>query len=292
MSTHEKISRRTWLKGMAACSAAAGMPLIVGSPRAEAPTFEILPPIEKDLVADFGGSLPAWNAYFATTTGLVRLAIPPGTYGTFAQGEAIAVGGKSAIIDGAGAAVTHLQIGQTFALSENGAPAARGPQWPSFATAHIGDTSITLLDLDAHHLGPWREERFTGPGQWVVLMCFDMMGYGYPQNNYYFEINRIVDLDRKTGVCTLEYPLRHEYVDHYPTWSVGDDYHPDEGGRATIMSFGSWWDAEITVKNISILNDYDHVYFGTCAQRGVGGLRVRRVLASAIVLQEFDSQAL
>ena len=36
MSTHRKISRRTWLKGMAVFSAAAGMPLMLASTAAEA----------------------------------------------------------------------------------------------------------------------------------------------------------------------------------------------------------------------------------------------------------------
>jgi hypothetical protein len=36
MSTHEKISRRTWLKGMALFSAAAGMPLMLAATVAEA----------------------------------------------------------------------------------------------------------------------------------------------------------------------------------------------------------------------------------------------------------------
>jgi hypothetical protein len=36
MSTHRKISRRTWLKGLAAFSAAAGMPLMLASTAAEA----------------------------------------------------------------------------------------------------------------------------------------------------------------------------------------------------------------------------------------------------------------
>src|SRR5436309_14982640 len=36
MSTHRRISRRTWLKGMALFSAAAGMPVMVASTAAEA----------------------------------------------------------------------------------------------------------------------------------------------------------------------------------------------------------------------------------------------------------------
>ena len=36
MSTHGKISRRTWLKGMAVCSAAAGVPAMLASTVAEA----------------------------------------------------------------------------------------------------------------------------------------------------------------------------------------------------------------------------------------------------------------
>ena len=36
MSTHRQISRRTWLKGMAVFSAAAGMPLMLASTGAEA----------------------------------------------------------------------------------------------------------------------------------------------------------------------------------------------------------------------------------------------------------------
>jgi hypothetical protein len=36
MSTHRKISRRTWLKGLAVFSAAAGMPLMLASTAAEA----------------------------------------------------------------------------------------------------------------------------------------------------------------------------------------------------------------------------------------------------------------
>ena len=36
MSTHQKISRRTWLKGMAAFSAAAGMSLMLASTAAQA----------------------------------------------------------------------------------------------------------------------------------------------------------------------------------------------------------------------------------------------------------------
>ena len=36
MSTHRKISRRTWLKGIAVFSAAAGMPLMLASTAAEA----------------------------------------------------------------------------------------------------------------------------------------------------------------------------------------------------------------------------------------------------------------
>jgi hypothetical protein len=38
MSTHRKISRRTWLKGMAVFSAAAGIPLMLASTAAEAKT--------------------------------------------------------------------------------------------------------------------------------------------------------------------------------------------------------------------------------------------------------------
>jgi hypothetical protein len=36
MATHEKISRRTWLKGMAVLSAAVGVPLLLASTSAEA----------------------------------------------------------------------------------------------------------------------------------------------------------------------------------------------------------------------------------------------------------------
>jgi hypothetical protein len=36
MSTHQKMSRRTWLKGMALFSAAAGMPVILASTAADA----------------------------------------------------------------------------------------------------------------------------------------------------------------------------------------------------------------------------------------------------------------
>jgi hypothetical protein len=36
MSIHRKLSRRTWLKGMAAFSAAAGMPLVLASTAAQA----------------------------------------------------------------------------------------------------------------------------------------------------------------------------------------------------------------------------------------------------------------
>lgn len=36
MATHEKISRRTWLKGMALLSAAVGVPLLLASTAAEA----------------------------------------------------------------------------------------------------------------------------------------------------------------------------------------------------------------------------------------------------------------
>jgi hypothetical protein len=36
VATHRKISRRTWLKGMAVFSAAAGMPLMLASTAAEA----------------------------------------------------------------------------------------------------------------------------------------------------------------------------------------------------------------------------------------------------------------
>jgi hypothetical protein len=94
MSTNEKISRRTWLKGMV-CSAAAGLPLSVGSPSAKAPISEILPPTEKDLVADFGGSLPAWNPYLAANKGSLTLTIPAGTYGNFATGDYLASGAQA-----------------------------------------------------------------------------------------------------------------------------------------------------------------------------------------------------
>ena len=268
----EKISRRTWLKGMAACSAAAGMPLSVGSPRAKAPTFEILPPIEKDLVADFGGSLPAWNAYLAANNGPLTLTIPAGTYGNFATGDYLASGAKAnTTIVGAGAASTHMQIARLFNAGSNATPSADGPKWPSFATAHKGDTQITLTDFAACRTGKYGFNRFTGSGQWCCLMCFDMMGWGYPQNNYYVEFNKIVDLNETTGVVQLAYPLRHDYIDHYPTWSVGDWFHPDEGGRPTIMTYsqnGGWWN-EITVKNHQHPKRLQSHIFRRVAERGV-----------------------
>jgi anaerobic selenocysteine-containing dehydrogenase len=41
MSTHRKISRRTWLKGMAAVSAAAGLTLMLASTSAEAKASKV-----------------------------------------------------------------------------------------------------------------------------------------------------------------------------------------------------------------------------------------------------------
>jgi hypothetical protein len=150
----------------------------------------------------------------------------------------------------------------------NSYPSADGPKWPSFATGHIGDTQITMTDFAACRTGKYSYNRFVGAGQCCVLMCLDMMGYGFPQNNYYMEHNKITSLDEQTGVAQLESPLRHEYVEHYPTWSVGDFFQPDQGGRPTIMTFSipGGWDRTVTIRNLTVENP--NSWFG-CARFNV-----------------------
>src|SRR5262245_36159048 len=128
---------------MAVCSAAAAMPLIVRFPTAESATFEWEAPIEKDLVADFGGSLNAWNAWLTSTQvgTRVTLTIPAGTWvGNRFSWPNTADGPRFVIIEGAGADVTSVKVEMLFTATGS---QENGP-WPRIASARIGDTTVAL----------------------------------------------------------------------------------------------------------------------------------------------------
>ena len=191
-------------------------------------------PIKKDLVADFGGSLDAWSAWFNGTDAPITLTIPAGSYSTTGY---IAGKGRQCVIEGAGADVVNLTVGSMFGSPGPPSNMMPGYGYPRFADANIGDTSITLLnprDL-ANEPGLF-------VGQWVVLMCLDLQGYGYPQNNYFTEYQQITDINTETGVISFApSTLRHKYVAHYPSWTKLRQpvragrrwvaHHPSDGRR-------------------------------------------------------------
>jgi hypothetical protein len=212
MSTHRKMSRRTWLKGMAVCSAAAMLASMAAQAKAHKAAV-------RDLAADFDGSLDAWCRFFSLQTEPCTLTVPPGYF----SGQRLASVGFNGTIIGAGAGVSSLEAGVTF---NSGIPEGQGIVWPKIATATAGQNYAQLLTIsDASN--------YTA-GNWSLLTAWTMQVGGYPQNVYFFEWIKIANVDAATGVITFDRPIRNTYKATYPPLLEGGG-SVDGGGRATLF---------------------------------------------------------
>lgn len=174
------------------------------------------------------------------------LTIPVGRYCTRTGPNTTAMnyGVKNALIKGPlnGAATciismldgAEMRFGGVVPTSGHGLDSATGNN-ARLNTTTLGASTATLTDKTTYG------SRII-VGADCLIAGFDMQGiyhvpgfgYGYPQNNYFYEYNTITAYNSTTGVVTFQYPLANVYKSTWPSWDVGSDFGPDEGGPATI----------------------------------------------------------
>jgi hypothetical protein len=212
------------------------------------------PRTDVDLVDDFGGDWRNWNVYHAATDRLCTLNVPAGTYavGTTSSTE-WAKTHPGAIIQGAGVALTTItgpgsgwRVGSFSGVRGNGLSYNNAGETvePRIQTASAGATSVTLLN-------PSKSFCFY-PGRAVMIVGFDMQGFGQPINNAILEFNRVVSVDGVTGVIELEQALANDYKSTWPVLNTGDAFEPDPMGSAGIIAMAFDWDAEYTMRDITV----------------------------------------
>jgi hypothetical protein len=208
-----------------------------------------------NLATDFAGSVELWNNYQEINPGDKTLCVPAGTYyrnahenifpviSAFGPGTQITVGQdrETTFFDEFGDAVNHEIYRNPPPVGNNtiNYPLAK------IDTMLVGESVATLKDLA-------RASDFS-VGQWVLLIAYDMQGYGYPQNNHFFEYRQIAAINVGTGEITLDQGVRHDYKDTYPHLNDGTALQPDPGGDATIIPlYTAGWDAHYILRNLTI----------------------------------------
>jgi len=166
----------------------------------------------KDIVKDFGArgdgiasdakAFNKFNSWAIKQTQTVGLHLPAGNYVLDSHNAKLFTEGiRNLIVDGYGASLNNIFVG--------------GKGWPmnNLLSARIrsvsaGSRTVTLLS-------PSDGSKFS-VGGWVAVAAFDMMGWGYPQNPYYFEYRKVMAINHATGVIMFDGELRNNYLSTYP----------------------------------------------------------------------------
>jgi hypothetical protein len=207
----------------------------------------------KDIVTDYGAkgngvtsdakAFNNFNAWAIQQTQMVGLRLPPRNYVLDTQSaQCFTQGVKRLVVDGYGASLSNIFAG--------------GKGWPSdnrhsgrIARVSARSKTVTLLSRSD-------SSKFT-IGGWVAVAAFDMMGWGYPQNPWYFEYRQVVAINSSTGVITLEAELNNNYLSTYPLHSAGSASSADMGGPATIFAMASSWDTEVIFRGVTFSQAQD-----------------------------------
>jgi hypothetical protein len=249
-----EIPRRYFLKSTGAFTLYYGIkPLralaAVGSTRHDTKAEELY----KDIVKDYGArgngvtsdarAFNNFNAWAIKQTQTVRLNLPPRNYVLDTQiAKHFTRGIKRLVVDGHGASLKNIFVG--------------GKGWPGdnlhsarIVSVSAGSTTVTLLSRSD-------SSKFT-VGGWVAVAAFDLMGWGYPQNLWYFEYRKVTAINPSSGVITLDAKLSNNYLSTYPLQHGGSPKSADMGGPATIFAMASSWDTELVFHGVTFSQAQD-----------------------------------
>jgi hypothetical protein len=210
----------------------------------------------KDIVRDFGArgdgmtsdarAFSKFNAWAIKQTQTVGLHLPAKNYvlDTYSATR-FTEGIKHLIVDGYGASLNKIFAG--------------GKGWPEdnlhsarIASVSAGSSTVTLLSRSD-------SSKFT-VGGWVAVAAFDMMGWGFPQNLWYFEYRNVTAINRSTGIVTLDAKLNNHYLSTYPLRNPGGAHSADMGGPATIFAMHSSWDTEVMFRGVTFAQTEHGIY--------------------------------
>jgi hypothetical protein len=226
----------------------------------------VLDPLNLNLVTDFEDNPILWNEYQETIPDTIcNLFIPAGTHdcrgpdnvgarGRFSK----AFGPALVTVFGAGMDLTSMdQITVPFNKSPyydaDSGGNENGPQ-PKIQTMLAGESVATLVTLS--------DVSEFSVGQYVLLMAFDLQGYGYPQNNHFFEYRLITAIDLETGELTFDAPVRDDYKSTYPRYNGGSGSQPDQAGPATLFPMNiDKWDCDTLVRDLTVNPTYTGPYY-------------------------------
>jgi hypothetical protein len=195
----------------------------------------------------------------STNDGIIELDVPAGSVCEFITSTGINVpSASSGQFSGRFFArgIRHLRVvgyGATFDdANGTGAGYFVGSLGQSQDSAHdarvyrafAGATSVQLLDPTQSALFP--------AGNYVVLTGFDLMGYGYPSNQQYFEFLKVLDVNSTTGVVTFSSPLMNSYLSTWPLYYGGSPTYLDQGGPATLYALDPNWDIEVEFYGLTL----------------------------------------
>ena len=162
--------------------------------------------------SDASPALAAWLADAATIVAggnTPKLRMQGYSY-HFVSTNTLSNGLKNAIIDGEGASVDALFLGNAGTIQQNFTNSAR------IATTAAGATSATIIQ------GPYFNDvkldaSFLSVGQWVMFAGIGMQGDSYPPNFQYNEYRRITNI--AGNVISWSEPLQFAYLQ---TWPLAD----------------------------------------------------------------------
>jgi hypothetical protein len=250
-------SRRYFLKSTGTLALCYGIrPLralaAVGAGKADSKREELY----KDIVKDFGAkgdgmtsdarAFNSFSAWAIKQTQPIRLNLPPGNYVLDTQkARCFAQGIKRLVVDGHSASLSFVRAGG-IGLPTNNLHSAR------IASVSAGSRTVKLLSRS--------DSSKFGVGGWIAIAAFDMMGWGYPQNPWYFEYRKVTAINPSTGVITLDAELHNDYLSTYPLHNAGGPHSPDMGGPATIFTMDASWDTEVIFRGVTFAQANQDIY--------------------------------
>ena len=182
-----------------------------------------------DGVTDDATAFTNFNTWAKAQTRPIYLVLPAGKYHTTGSGN-FTNGVKKLTVAGYGATVDNILIGT-------------GIQQNNTKSALVNDVTAGTAKITLKT--PSEYTRFT-VGGWVAITAYDMQGYGYPPNPYYFEYRKVNSINSSTGAIVLDKPLLNSYSSTYPLWYAGSPSAASEGGPATLYAMHPDWDREVT----------------------------------------------
>lgn len=225
-------------------------------------------------IADDAPAFKAFNTWARANQGLnqVVLTIPNGSNCLFNTNQTIsgvntfntfAAGINNFILEGTGATLTAGASG--FRLGGGGV-CYIGIASASGCSARLQSISpgATTVTLTAASLSSGYISRFA-IGNWIMIGGLDTQGqfgfpFGDPPNNTYFEFRQIINVNAGTGVITLDRSLTKTYLDTWPLYNPGDNFHSDGGGPATIWKLNDTWGASFEYRGVTIDQGANQTY--------------------------------